>query len=343
MAAAETGTVGPFAEPRRQCYRTAMTDGSPKDRIDYEAALTRWAAAGLIDAPTGERIRAYEASQPRAAADGPGVLEVIVYLGIAIAAAGVGVLVGTSWPDLRDWARIMVVAVPAAVALGLGQALRRLPQAELVRGGHATWLVATALCGVLAAVSAEVAGWDDEDVVLVTGAAAFGVAIFLWVAAASGPQVLGVAAPLILVAIGLAERADDSGAGIAGFAILGFGATMLALGEAGRFYPRPAVRLLGAAETAVGAYVASIEHGGFEVVAAVVAAALVAVALPRRSLVILSAGVALFFVVLVTAVLRHIDDPATAAAALIVVGIALVACVLLIARSHLWQNANRRR
>ncbi|MFN0094792.1 MAG: DUF2157 domain-containing protein [Dehalococcoidia bacterium] len=303
--------------------------------------LERWREAGLIDGATVGRIQAYERAREQTGEGGPGVLEVLVYLGAAIVVAGVAVLIGSQWQDFKDWAQAAALAVPALLALGAGQALISLRRPELVRGGHSLWLVATGLAGGAAAVVANNAGAGDSSTALSFGVTGFVAGVALWALAPSPQQVLGVAGPLMLVGVGLGLRADDSGVAIAGGSFVVFGGALLALGELRRFFPKLIVQLCGTAQVAGGAYIASFEFVTMEVVAFAVAGALVAVAIWRRGLVLLAGGVGLFFLSLVASILRHVDNVSAAAALLIVVGVGLVAVVLLIARSRPWQQAHR--
>jgi uncharacterized membrane protein len=303
--------------------------------------LQRWRDAGLIDSPTADRIQAFERERHAQDDAGPDVLEVLVYLGAAIVTAGIAILASSAWGDLRDWSRVALLAIPAALALGAGAGLRSLGRPAFVRGGNVMWLVATVLAGAAAAVVADNAGAGESGVPLTFGVTSFTVGAALWSFAPSSPQVLGVTGSLVLISIGLGVRGDDARAAVTGLALAAFGTAMLSAGETRLFFPRETVRALGTLQTGIGAFVASFEHGAFEVLALAIAVGLVATAVSRRSLTILGGGVALFFFEVVSAIVRHVDNPNVAALALIVVGVALVACVFVIARSRPWQSAHQ--
>lgn len=112
-----------------------------------EVALDRWERAGLLDAPTGERLRAearaHEAMQTRRRAR---------YLIASVAAFALflaaSFFAARAWPLLDDATRTLILLVAGAAVYALGSALelrrRWFPSALLLQaGGLAVLLVAT--------------------------------------------------------------------------------------------------------------------------------------------------------------------------------------------------------
>src|SRR6185295_9325717 len=91
-------------------------------------------------------------STPATENERPGVMEVLVYLGVAVIAVGVFILIAISWDDLDGWARVAITAGPGLFALLVGQVMRASRAAGLKRGGEVAWLAATALLTAAVAV-----------------------------------------------------------------------------------------------------------------------------------------------------------------------------------------------
>lgn len=306
-----------------------------------EKHLRRWQTAGLLDEATVERLLQFEAERTtRDAEDRPGILEAIVYLGVAIVAVGVAVLIGSSWGELQDWARIAVVGGPAVAALLAGFALRATGQPQLVRGGHLAWLVATALAGTTAAVITNVSGANEDTVFRVGAVTACAVAVPLWIVAPSHVQVFGLAAALFFVAIAVGTLPDEFDPVLSSLMAIGFGAAGLALAEPGYVSPLTSARVLFGLLLAWGAFFGGFEAEWLEVIAFVVAGALVAVSIARGVFLYIVLGLALGFAALVRAIAMHVDDPTAAALALIVVGVLLVGSIILLARYRVRRTAD---
>lgn len=300
--------------------------------------LKRWRAADLLDEATAERIRAYERGHAGAEPDErPGVLEALVYLGLAIVAVGVAVLVAANWSDLAEWAQVAVVLVPGVLALVAGQALRTAGSAGMRRGGHVAWVLGTALVAGGAMVWANNGGWDDVDVGTTGAIVALAVALPLWLVAPSHPQMLALGAALFALAGALGSQPDDRTMLVHGVLAVLFGAAVIGLREAGWMKPPESAALVGAGLVAWGAFFAGFESGGAETLAFVAAAALVVVSIWHGVMVYMLTGVALGFAALVRAIATHVDDPTFASLALIIVGALLIAAVLLITRTKPWR------
>jgi hypothetical protein len=75
---------------------------------DFESLLTRWQTAGVLDAETSDRIRAWESEQKRPAGLRWQVIVVLI-LGAMLLACGVALFVSAHWDEIGTGARFAVV------------------------------------------------------------------------------------------------------------------------------------------------------------------------------------------------------------------------------------------
>jgi hypothetical protein len=75
---------------------------------DFESLLTRWQTAGVLDAETSNRIRAWESEQKRPAGLRWQVIVVLI-LGAMLLACGVALFVSAHWDEMGPGARFAVV------------------------------------------------------------------------------------------------------------------------------------------------------------------------------------------------------------------------------------------
>ncbi len=311
------------------------------DPHTIDTKLRRWQEAGLIDAETADRIRAFEDALP-GQRDRPGIVEAAVYLGLAIIGVGVIVLMATNWEHLQVWARIAVSGLPAVLALAAGQAMRTSPAPGVQRGGMVAWLLSLALFTGTAAIVADEAGWSGENVVLVAGITALAVSVGLWVVLPGHAQLLGVAGSIVVLSAAMSARVEnDNGALIAGACLAAFGAAGVLLAELDLLIPRTFARVISSLGVVAGGFFAGVPPGPgpAEAVAFIGGACLVALSIRRGVFVYTGMGVVSFFLGLVTLILRRVDDTTVAAVELIALGAVLLACVLLLERFRPWMRA----
>lgn len=302
--------------------------------------LKRWQEAGLLDVETATRIREFEVREAPEK-DRPGVVEAGVYLGLAVIAVGVFVLVATNWEHLRPWARISVSGVPALLALVVGQLMRVSATPGIRRGGMLAWLLALALMTSTAAIVADEAGWSSENILLAAGVVALSAGVVLWVFMPAHAQLIGVVAGIVVFSFAVVMWAepDSGGSGVAfGLSLALFGTAGVLLAELGFLIPRTLARLVSSLGVVAGGLWAATPPGPglAEAVAFVGGACLIALSIRRGVFVYTGMGVASLFIGLVTLILRHVDNTTSAAVALIAVGAALLACVLLLERFRPW-------
>jgi hypothetical protein len=301
--------------------------------MNYADYLQRWRNAGLIDEATAEAIRVFESAKPpEAPSDRPSFVEAILYLGLIVVAVGVVTLLGQHWEDLQSSTRLLVIAVPAALALGLGFALRATGDEAFVRGGHITWFLAVGL--VFGAFLVGFHEWgasdDDRNGLLAGGFVALALALTLWAVSGSVPQLVALGGAIVVFGQSLGAWPDDYSTAVAGTAALAGGAIAIGLTELRIFVPRAAAAALFALVAAAGAYESGIDGtlAWAETLSFVVAVALIAAGVIRASFGYLVVGVGLAFLSLVTLMFEHFESDLGAPVALIISGALLVAAVL---------------
>ncbi|MEP7216261.1 MAG: DUF2157 domain-containing protein [Anaerolineaceae bacterium] len=301
---------------------------------NVEDYLRRWSDAGLIGDEQAERIREFERAIPaRQTEDRPGVVEAVLYLGIAIAAAGAFFLGAENWNQLEPWARIASLAVPAVLTLLAGFALRTLNEPGYRRAGSAIWLVAVALsAGAVAVVNSE-SGVDDHYALLIVGVAATLVAAALWAVSPSHFQLLALGGALFVLALGVGNSTDDSSAIVTGMAVFVVGLMGVVLAERQLFEPRFTARAVFGAFAIAGPYIAGADGSVIwaELMVFAVGAALVVLAVRRDTFTYMVIAVTGMFVGLVTFVFEHLSDTIGVAVSLLLSGAAIIAAVLLLA------------
>jgi len=306
--------------------------GAPMTNL--EEYLRRWRDAGLVGDEEAQRIREFERALPdRPAGDRPGVIEAVLYLGIAIAAAGAFFLGAENWGELEPWARIASLAVPAVLTLLAGFALRTLDEPGYRRAGSAIWLVAVALsAGTVAVINSE-SGIDDHYALLIVGVAATLVAAVLWVVSPSHLQLLALGGALFVLALGVGNSSDDFSSTITGMAVLVVGLIGVALAERQLFEPRFTARAVFGAFAIAGPYIAGLDGSVIwaELLVFVVGAGLIVLAVRRDTFSYMVIAVTGMFVGLVTFVFEHLSDTIGVAVSLLLSGAAIIAAVLLLA------------
>ena len=308
--------------------------------------LDEWQRAGLIDAATAERIRAYEeATAAPEREQRPGFLEALIYLGIAIVVVGVFVLAATNWGHLGSWERVLVTAVPAAGALAIGEFMRRQPHAGIRRGGSAAWFAAVALASGTAAVLMNEAGVAGEDGVTVAALVACVAAFVLWLRCPHELQVAAGAGALLLLSVAVAaqtSRADDDFAPLAGGgAMLLMGIAAIFATEAGVIFPRTICRVFEGLAIAIGSLVVAFGERStvaIEFVPLAAGALLILLGIRLGFFPHIIFGLAVIFIGTIQLVVDHVHDPTLAALALMLLGAALIGVVLVLAKMRPWQR-----
>lgn len=302
--------------------------------------LRRWRDAGLIDGPTVERIQAFETKERAPALperERPGVVEALLYLGVAVLVAGVGTLVSEQWDNLQRWARVAAPGLPAVLAVLAGLYLRSTERPAFVRAGQVVWMVSVALiAGTIAIASSEYdladsLGMGNRTALVVLALIAVLVALIFWVFEPSHAQVLAIGASWFFLGTAVGNWPDEYGSQISGMLFFGAGAGGLLATETGHFEPRLSARFLFAGFTVFGSFIAATAGDTLwaELLTIATGAGLVALSVRRDSLTFMAIGVAGVFVGLLTVIFAHFADRIGAPAALILSGAILIAGVLI--------------
>lgn len=149
--------------------------------------LKRWVDARLIEAAQAERIAAFEAARhgaPRPSRHGSLAVELLGYLGAALAVAAGTIAVGQAWPSMPTGAAIAMAACGAAALLGAG-VLVDARRAALRRVRLALWGGSTACTAVVGSlVGAQVLHLAAPGVALLAAGVAGCEALVLWAVSA---------------------------------------------------------------------------------------------------------------------------------------------------------------
>jgi hypothetical protein len=124
--------------------------------------------------------------------------------------------------------------------------------------------------------------------------------------------------------------------------VLGLGLILGVVAERGLARPQQIARVGAGAVVAWGAFFAGLGGGLEETLALGAAAGLIAASIWRGTFLYVLSGVALLFIALVATVVRHVDNPTTTALALMAIGGALIATVILLARTKPWRRLQPR-
>ena len=113
---------------------------------DFERHLTRWQSAGLLDADTANRIRAYESEEKKPAGlDAKSVgwqVIVVLILGAILLACGVALFVSAHWDQIGPVSRLAIVMAMVSV-FHLGGAFTRKSFHGLSTALHAVGTLST--------------------------------------------------------------------------------------------------------------------------------------------------------------------------------------------------------
>lgn len=320
-------------------YRRVPAPVTVSAMARIEEHLQRWIAAGILKPETAETIRVFEREQGEPeAGERPGVLEALLYLGVVVLSVGVFSLFTQNWENLESWARVAAIGVPTLLLFGVGAALRSSDEPQLKRGGQAAWLATVALFAGFTAVTIHEYGLgfgdvDDPGALLIIAGASFALAVLLWVASPSYPQIFAIAGATVFLGQAMGNWPDDFSRELAGITIFVIAVAGIGLAELGWFTPTIAAQFLFSGLAIMGPFEASVDSGpiAFELLAAAAAAAVIAYGVLRASFLVVLVGVGGAFFVLINLIFRHFSDRIGAPMAMMISGAILVAGVLLLA------------
>ncbi|MFW6090882.1 MAG: DUF2157 domain-containing protein [Actinomycetota bacterium] len=324
-------------------------------RDDLASRLQHWVSHGLITQEEADSIRAWESAQP--ATDGEAaprpdarqprlpqslVTEALGYLGAALVAAAVALVLFQYWSEMSTALRVGLAALAAALLLVGGAVVPNRLGAAGSRLRAVLWLAGTGIvAGMLGLVAGEVLEWrTGEDVAMFVAGGAALLAIGLWARHRHVLQQVAVFVPLGITAGAAAGRLAGGEGTPPGLAIWGLGLAWLALAWGAVISQRRTAIVLGGLATLLGAQITMGADWGF-VLATATAAALVVAAVVISDLVLLAVGAIGALLFLPETVAHYFPGEFAAAIALLVAGAVLVGVALRARRrdrAHRWSG-----
>ncbi|MBI2765784.1 MAG: DUF2157 domain-containing protein [Chloroflexi bacterium] len=163
--------------------------------------LLRWKDEGLLDEAICLRLAEYERGRRGVTAARPVLIELLSYLALVLAIAGVVLLVGVNWEHMTPSARVAVLAVPGLLILAAGRFLFVSGVPGLRRGGSMSWLLSLVLLTSSVGVAGSELGANAETAGLAAGGAALVLASVLWLLNRTDLQVFGLAGASLTLSI----------------------------------------------------------------------------------------------------------------------------------------------
>ena len=302
----------------------------PSDPGRLREQLTRWTAAGLIDADQAERIEAAERAVMLPGRRLPLVAEVLGYVGAVLAITAIVIAAQQIWKQVPA----AQLGTAGAVAVGLllaGAALRTSTDPALARLRSVLWLVSTAGAAAVAAlITGRYLHLADADGALIAAAATLAYAITLWWRNRSAVQHLACFGAAVAVVETAISRIDPhAGAFAFGIALWVFA---LAWGIiVARLAPAPIGMLLSGAAVLAGALITTDQAAGILLAIATVAG-LFALGVMKDQVLLIGIGAAGALYVVPEAATRYLPRSVAAPLAVAVVGLVLLGVALWLAR-----------
>lgn len=295
-----------------------------------DTKLAEWEEAGLL---THEQVDAIlTAEQAAAGSDDrssriPVTVEILGYLGAALALGAAFALSAEYWSDLASWAQVMLLVAVAAVLGIAGIAVRPARDPAVGRMLSVMWAASVVAAGAAVGIGIDAGtDWTGEAAGFIIGLAALALAVPMALAHRRPLQHVVMFAAAALTAVTATTLVVEFDAMWFGFGALAFGSAWLAASLADRL-PAPATgEALGAATAIIGAQTLSADTVGpwGELVGLAVAAVLVALGLRRRPKVLLALGVVAVFLFVPQTVFAVFGETAAALVVLFVAGVVLI-------------------
>jgi uncharacterized membrane protein len=304
---------------------------------ELDRRVARWVEAGVIGAEQGEAILALEGEGREAGSRRRAVVaEVLGYLGGVLAVVAGFVLGAESWDQLGQWGRAGLLAAVTGALLAAGWWLRGSEGRVLPRLASVLWLGAVAGFAGLLAVLLE--GRSDDalaDPSLGVAAGALVLAAVLYALERRVLQQLALFLAVVATMVAGGRRLGWSWETVEGYGFLVLGAAWLELGRRGLVGPRRTSEVLGSLVLLSGPAVLDVEAVGpgdwglWLGLGLSVALIVAGSALARNVLLgIGAAGMVLFLGMVAGEYWSDLGAPL----AILLVGLALVAAGVLVAR-----------
>ncbi len=308
---------------------------------ELEEQLDVWVASAIISPDQADAIRAHEATE---APSHSVAREVLAYLGAVLVGVAGFILVGQSWENIGEVARIVVSLTAGAVLAGTGFVLGPTDQPATRRAGHVALLLAAAPIGFAIGMTTDLIVSDEELSVLAgfSGALAFSVGCYVRYRSWAQHTALFLSALGTTIALGALVE-GDAGSWVTGSGVFALGVGWLIASVGDRLEPKVLGEVWGIIALGIGSVivVASLgstdAEGLFAMVAWIaVSIGLVGTGVARDQVVLLAGGVLGLLIYVPWLVTEVLGGGIGAPVALLVSGALLIATAL-----HLSRRTNR--
>jgi hypothetical protein len=307
---------------------------------DLTTKLQAWRTEGLVSPEQADAIAAFEAAQPgtTGAPRRTVFAEAVGYVGAALAVGAVGMIVSNLWMDLTTPSRLTVVGLLSLLLAGAGFGLAGVERAPLQRLASVLFTGAVVGVGWLASILAvDVAAFDEGEIGLAVGGAAFAAALPLYLRRRRALHQLTLLVTILVVAIsGLSLAALDPEPIWYALTAIAIGGAWFALAAGGWLQPRTLGEIAGAAVVLVACQGPAPAALPWLLVAlgVSVAGGLVALAVVGDRMHHLVVGAIGLFILVPNLAFELFGDAIGAPAALLVIGLLLVLLAVGIGRAH---------
>lgn len=309
-------------------------EGFPPDELTNQ--LGEWVAKGLISQDQADRITSHETKGPVEELGEPSehvaLLEVLGYLGGSLVGAAGAVTIAQRWSDLGDGAKVLLLGFATLCVSFAGWLAHRRGGVALKRLTAYLWFLgAVGVGGTVGVASAELAHTVAASTVTCAGLSALVYGLIVWRITEKSLQQVGVYGAVLVAGGGLAALTyvEPSFGGLAAW---GLGWLWVSLGSTKAVLPSRTAQAIGAGSMLYGAQMfASTPYRWPLVLGLLTAAMLLALSIEESSALFLGFGSAAVFIFVPQSVIRVFGDTIGAPIALLMAGLALLACAALIA------------
>jgi hypothetical protein len=223
----------------------ALVEARAVDELGRQVA--RWVEAGVIRRDQADAILAMEGGGAEPAGRRAVTVEILGYVGGALALVAGIVLGAESWAQIGRWGRVAVLGAVVAALLGAGWRLRADDGRVLPRLASVLWLAAVAAWAGLLAVLLGGRGHEllDNPSLLVAGGS-LALAGVLWAVERRALQQVALFVTAVATILAAGDWLGWAWETVAGVGLLGIGAAWLALGRRRLMQPRRTAEALGA-------------------------------------------------------------------------------------------------
>lgn len=195
--------------------------------------LRRWVEAGVLDGEQAARIAAFEREQPRPDEHAPAPLmstaiEALIYVGGAVIVAAISVVMAGYWDKLGLAGQLAIPAAGTVILLAAGLLVPRRWADAGVRMRAALWITGTATFFALVTIAVSRAGWGGDQEMLAVAGAVTVIAAVLWLAHRASPQHLAAFAAVSMLGVSIWNPV----VGFDGDGTIGSGAALVLVGLA---------------------------------------------------------------------------------------------------------------